>query len=135
MRRVFGMEGAIEATASAAAAKAVGAVWATEAVMRLQALGQLRPFPRRPDGRYLLLLRGQCPERLRDEVRMRRDHVLPPGRVHHVRRVTPGICRQLTKINVLYQIQLSHNNNLFISQSKSMHLKHKSFTHTLQLCC
>lgn len=57
--------------------------------MRAAGLGLLDALARRPDGRDLLLLRGQRAERLGDQVRVRRDHVLPPRRVHHVRRVTP----------------------------------------------
>lgn len=54
-----------------------------------RALGLLHALARGPYGRDLLLLRGERAERLRDQVRVRRDHVLPPGRVHHVSRVTP----------------------------------------------
>lgn len=57
---------------------------------RAGALGLLDALARRPDGRDLLLLRGERAERLGDEVRVRRDHVLPARRVHHVRSVTPG---------------------------------------------
>lgn len=35
------------------------------------------------------MLGGQRSERLRDEVRMRRYHILPAGCVHHVGSVTP----------------------------------------------
>lgn len=54
------------------------------------ALGLLDAFPRGPYGRDLLLLGGERAERLGYEVRVRRDHVLPAGRVHHVRCVTPA---------------------------------------------
>lgn len=59
-------------------------------------LGLLHALARRPDGRDLLLLRGQRAERLCDQVRVRRDHVLPPRRVHHVCRVTPAIRQSRT---------------------------------------
>lgn len=52
------------------------------------ALGLLHTLARRPDGGDLLLLRGQCAEGLRDQVRVRRDHVLPTRSVHYVCSVT-----------------------------------------------
>lgn len=64
--------------------------------VRQRGLGLLDALARRPDGRDLLVLRGERAERLRDQVRVRRDHVLPAGGVHHVGRVTPGTYGMLT---------------------------------------
>lgn len=52
------------------------------------ALGLLHSLARRPDGRDLLLLRRQRAEGFGDQVRVRRDHVLPACCVHHICCVT-----------------------------------------------
>lgn len=76
-------------------------------LVRGGALGLLDALARRPDGRDLLLLRGQRAERLGDQVRVRRDHVLPPRRVHHVRRVTPASGQGRTVQHLLYRVAIA----------------------------